>query len=207
MRRLRMGGRQIRYFGNPGMRNQQDHGQKVRQVYLFNSVERALQSSLETLASHASIKCPGYEPPSAGSTVTDKISAQERMMQAVWVMGVAKDALTPVQLAWVMAMFNHVGQEHRDALNTLTGSFPQLHRNAALLHAVLSREFKFGETYCESLPTISAAVGMSLSTVEKVASRVRVSMADLGTTTVHKLRAAFNERGWLPRGASVRRVA
>lgn len=175
----------------------QTNAGKVRGVRLFGSVSTALETTFNTLAAAGSIKCPAYEPPTANDTGKVKISAQDRMTQAVWIMDAAKSSLKAPAMALATCTYDGSGERRSEAVSVLAAHFERLHANAKLLRAVIEREIVFGNTYCPPLRQVAQEVGVSQTTVETVARRVQQAFAVLGVELERRLRAEFGRRGWV----------
>jgi hypothetical protein len=169
----------------------------LQQIRLFPDVHTGLAGAFEAIAIRDAIKCPSYDEPTAGSTALGKRSVQDNATDSAWVLQTAKAALTELEWAWVVCSYDGAGEDRRAALGVICAYFAGLHKNADLVRAVFDREFVLGETWCISLPGIAADTGVSLSTVERVTTRARLSLQQLNDSTGHKLQHAFGRQGWM----------
>ncbi|MBU9632073.1 hypothetical protein KTE60_22580 [Burkholderia multivorans] len=165
--------------------------------YPFLSVHKALESTYNTLAV-CGVKCPAYGVPTSASTVTEKVSLTDRLAQAVWIAKAVGEALSPHHSAWVTCTYDGAGAARDASLDFLAGFFDKVHKNAALVRAVVKREFEFGETYCRSLEDIAGEAGVGKTTVFRVAKRIQDEVSALRRETVDMLRPVLQARGWLP---------
>jgi hypothetical protein len=165
--------------------------------YPFLNVHKALENTYNTLAV-CGVKCPAYGVPTSASTVTEKVSLTDRLAQAVWIAKAVSEALAPHHSAWVTCTYDGAGAARDASLDFLSGFFEKAHKNAALLRAVIKREFEFGETYCRSLEDIASEAGVGKTTVFRVAKRVQDEVSALRRETIDMLRPVFQANGWLP---------
>lgn len=164
--------------------------------YLFSTVDKAIESTFDTLAMSGAIKCPGYDVPTAGSTRTDKISTGERFQQAGWILGVARRAVKPCESAWLTLTYDGPGEAREQALDCLTAHFSNAARNQPMLRAVIAREFIFGNTYCPPLVRVAKDTGAAVRAAEDCVKRIRPLLAELGKETNAAILKAFKNAGY-----------
>ncbi|MFM0726229.1 hypothetical protein PQQ53_21405 [Paraburkholderia strydomiana] len=156
-----------------------------------------MENMFETMALCDAINVPGYGESTSRCTVINKVSMQDRVMDAVHVTLATQAALSEVQHAWAVSAYDGAGKAREQATDTLCAAFASLHKNADLLRAVIVREFDHGETWCESFREIAKRTGLSHVTVGKVGERVRVAVSALRVETLARLKDAFQAKGWL----------
>ena len=170
--------------------------------FLFYNVHKALETAFNVQATAGSIKCAAYEVPTAAATIKDKKTLQDRHTESVWILEVAKGALTALEWAWVTCTYDGAGQARDDALQSICDAYASLHGNAKLLAGCVRREFIFGESYCPSYARVAKDAGCSKEPAVRVGGRVEKAMRELGRQTSDKLNAAFAAKGWVPRRAA-----
>jgi hypothetical protein len=164
---------------------------------LFSSVERGLESMFEVIALCDAINVPGYGEPTSRCTVIDRVSMQDRTMDAVHVKLATKASLSDVQSAWAVSAYDGMGKDREQATDTLCTAFASMHKNAELLRAVIKREFDHGETWCASFRDIARDFGVSKDHAARMGKKVQDAVSALRVETLAILKAAFQKKGWL----------
>jgi hypothetical protein len=164
---------------------------------LFSTVERGLTSMFETMALCDAINVPCYGEPTSRSTIVDRVSFQDRLMDAVHIKLATKATISDVQYAWATSAYDGMGKDRVRATDTLCAAFAGLHKNAELLRAVIEREFDHGETWCASFRDIARDFGVSKDYAARMGKKVQDAVSALRVETLAILKAAFEAKGWI----------
>jgi hypothetical protein len=200
------------------MREGSGNAGAVRGVHPFATVHRALESVFETLALASAVKVPGYSESVARSTVTEKKDWTDRITDAAWAMQAIDSTLSAIERAAVIARYHRdpgtlrkyegrrwsaqkaddADQKHAQALALLKFHLTHMHANAALLEAVIAREFEHGETYMETTRQIGERLSVGKSSVDRLAQKVARAVHALEVSAHQALKARFAELGFVP---------
>lgn len=168
----------------------------------FKSVDQALAKVYEVRAA-SGVKTAAYGIQTAASSVTDRLTAMDRVAEATWVFNVVDDTLSDIERAVVTCKYDGLGSRD-EAIELLTAENLDIAKSRDLVRELLIREFDFGETYAKSLPVIARETDCALRTVERAAQKARRRIADLCADVEGSLRAAFELRGWIASGSAPR---
>jgi hypothetical protein len=201
------------------MREEQTNAGAVRRMAVFASVHRALESVFETLALIEAVKVPGYSESVARSTVTGKVEWTDRITDAAWCMKAIDSTLTAIERAaiiaryhrdpgtlrryegrrWSAAKSDDGDQKHAHALALLKFNFGYMHENKDLLEAVIDREFVFGEAYMPTTRQVADRIGVTQSSVARLAQKVARGVHALEVSAHQALKERFAELGFVAR--------
>jgi hypothetical protein len=200
------------------MREATSNASAVQRVAVFASVHRALESVFETIALASAVKVPGYSESVARSTVTEKRDWTDRITDAAWAMQAIDSTLSAIERAAVIARYHRdpgtlrkyegrrwsaekaddADQKHAHALALIKFHLTHMHANAALLEAVIEREFTFGEAYMETTRQIGDRLGVSAMAVSRLAQKVARAVHALEVRAHQALKERFAELGFVP---------
>jgi len=168
----------------------------VQDAPMFRSVDQALRTLYDVLTASGAVIL-NYDIPTVLSTVTDKKSRYDRVAEAAWVSRVVVGTLNEAQRAWVACSYDGAGTQRTQAIEILVAASRAVHKNAALVRALVIRNFDHGESYCLSPSKIARDTGVSQATAWRADQRMMGMMEGLGAQTIAALSRAFESKGWL----------